>query len=76
MMRRGKRFAELAPQTGVNQATKRSRAFNQRKLSSFGGGAEQFADALKNYNLQVIHLRSAKPNVTEPPRKKRRTNFL
>ena len=75
MMRRGKRFAELAPRVGVNQATKRSRGFNQQRLNSFGGGAEQFANAVKDYNLQVIHLRSIRPSVDGPPRKKRRSNL-
>ena len=73
MMRRGGRFAELAPSIGINQATKRARGYNQTKLKSFAGGAEQFADAINQYNLKVIELRSRRPPVSA--RKRRRPNL-
>ena len=76
MMKRGRRFAELAPRIGVNQATKRSRGFNQHQLGGFSAGAEQFIDAVKNYNLRVIHLRSVRPSMHAPAKKKRRTHML
>ena len=74
MIRRGERFSELAPRIGINQAAKRSRGFNQHQLTGFS--AEQFTDAVKGYNLRVIHLRSVRPTLNAPAKKKRRTHML
>ena len=60
LLRRGKRFIELAPTLGINQATKTSRIRGKQHGRAFGEIRQQFEPLELEHNLTVLRLRGNK----------------
>ena len=57
LLRRGRRFMELIPLCGVNQATKKSRMSEAKKGRGFGGQKQEFETEALERNLAAMRMR-------------------
>ena len=60
MLRLGRAFARLAPELGINAATKTARTLARRSTKRFQGAAREYEEAAQAHNLEVIRLRSVR----------------
>ena len=61
LLRRGRKFMELVPSLGVNQATKTSRKAGRKRGAGFNSQCHEFEELARAHNREVARLRSARP---------------
>ena len=80
LLKRGKIFAELVDEHGINQATKKARVLVRNRKKAFQAGVDDLAEAMRVHNLEVNRLRALRGPPTIPVTKKdgqkRRTSML
>ena len=64
LLNRGRVFAQLVDDLGVNRATKRARILVRNQKKTFQGGQQDFESARQRYNTAVMNARNARPPPT------------
>ena len=60
-LRRGKKFLELVPSMGINQATKTSRNLGRKRGQGFSSHRDEFEILARQHNAAVLDLRRSRP---------------
>ena len=60
MLRRGRDVARLAPERGINEATKSARNLARPSAKRFQRAAQEYEEAAQTHNLEVIRFRSVR----------------
>ena len=71
LLNRGRVFAALVEELGVNRATKRARVLVRNRKKAFQAGSLDFETARQRYNEAVMQARNARPPPTAPLPSKR-----
>ena len=66
LLKRGKVFADLVDEHGINQAAKKARVLVCNRKKAFQAGANDLSDAIRARNLEVVRLRSLRGAPTVP----------